>query len=112
LVAEIDPAIVELVSEHLARSASFLAEGLLTAAELHDGLAGLAPPPLLSELLAAALTRPRRADEVAALAVHLLDVADRMALTVFLPELPALTAKSDRTGGAARNVGLARHLKG
>jgi hypothetical protein len=49
---------------------------------------------------------------VAALAVHLLDIAEAAALQVFVPELTKLTARSDRSGNAARRVGSARHLRG
>ncbi len=112
LEAAVDPAVLELTSEHLARAAAALGDGRLDAASVRAGLAHLELPPALCELLEHALARPRAAAELAALAVHLVDVAERLALLVFLPELPSLIAKSDRTGGAARNVGVARHLKG
>ena len=74
-----------------------------------DAMAGLPATEALDAHLAACdVCRA----ELAALAVHVIDIAEAMALRVFVPELPALSAKSDRTGDAARMVGTARHLKG
>jgi hypothetical protein len=47
-----------------------------------------------------------------ALALLLLDIAERMALDQFVPEIPSLLAKADRSGEDARRVGTARHLRG
>jgi hypothetical protein len=110
--AGVDSAVVELASEHLARVAKLVDRARLGADEVCLGLEFLALPDAMLALLRVALATPRSADEVAALAVHLVDLAEHMALLVYLPELPGLTAKSDRSGGAARNVGVARHLKG
>ncbi len=108
----VDPAVVELLAERLARWATELGDNVVSAHVVRAGIADLELPDPLADLLAAALGRPADARGLAALAVHLVDLAEAMAIRVFLPELPALSAKADRTGGAARQVGLARHLKG
>ena len=110
--AGVDPAIVELLAEHLARWATGLADNVVTGHAVLTILADLGLPEPLAELVAAALARPTDARGLAALAVHLVDLAEAMAIKIFLPELPALSAKADRSGDAARHVGLARHLKG
>ena len=112
LEAGVDPAVVELASELVARLASHLGTDTADAAALETALVHLAPPPQLVALVRAAAPRPLVALEVAALAVVLVDISERAALEVFVPELPALTAKSDRSGDAARRVGAARHLRG
>lgn len=108
----IDPAVLEVASELLARVASELGEEQASWAELEEVCSDLDLHANVRAWLAAALATPRRPTEVAALAVHLVDVAEVMALAMFVPELPRLAAKSDRTGDAARNVGVARHLRG
>ncbi len=110
LAAGTDPAPVELLSEYLARTATHLGEQAIDG-DLLALTAWMAPEPAVRELLAAA-ARVRTNVELTALAVHLLEIAERMALLLFLPEIEGLTARAERTGGAARSVGLARHLKG
>jgi hypothetical protein len=112
LAARVEPAAVEVASEQVARWALALGEARVDAALLERGLGWLALPAAVRSWMAAAAARPLGAAELAALAVHLVDIVERLALLVFLPELPALTAKADRTGGAARSVGVARYLKG
>ncbi len=108
----IDPAGVEVASEHLARWADGLGDATVTADRIVSAVGYLELADSVLALLRKALPSPADAKLLAALAVHVLDVAEAMALQVFIPELPALSARSDRTGDAARNVGLARHLKG
>jgi hypothetical protein len=84
----------------------------VTADGLLAGIAWLDPPPPLLRFLRAAVADGQDALGLAALAVHLLDLAERTSLEALVPELPALWARSDRTGDAARQVGVARHLKG
>ncbi|MEK7704218.1 MAG: hypothetical protein AAB426_04610, partial [Myxococcota bacterium] len=87
-------------------------EARLQAADSAPALAWLDPPQMLLELVTAAAAKGVDRTGLAAIAVHLLDIAERCALEIFLPELPALEAKSDRSAAAARHVGVARHLKG
>lgn len=109
---QIDAAVLEVLSELLARTAQALNDSSLTATELAPAWESLSTPPEVVQWLEAALATPRTSLEVAALAVHLIDIAEDMALAVFVPELPSLATKSDRTGDAARNVGVARYLRG
>ena len=63
-------------------------------------------------MLQASAKEPLNDKGLAALAVHLVDIIEAAALQVFVPELPQLSAKSDRTGDDARRVGKARFLRG
>ena len=107
-----DPTAVEVMSEYLARLSRELGRATIDVLTLLSATAFLAPPAELSELLQAAAASPLDARSMAALAVHLVDIGEAMAIKIYVPELPALTAKSDRTGEAARSVGVARHLRG
>ncbi|MEM6531556.1 MAG: hypothetical protein AAF654_02985 [Myxococcota bacterium] len=102
-----DPQAVECLAELLARIAEQLGEQSLPRAEL---VAAFERP--VRGLLEVALPDPAPQLHVAAAAVHVLDIAEQMALKVYLAELPSLIARADRTGDAARNVGIARHLRG
>jgi len=112
LAEALDPAPIELAAEVLARWAAELRQARLDAAELQSGLAFLGLAPAVKAWLACAAGAGLGATEGAALALHLLDIAERLALCLFLPELPAMCAKAERGAGAARQTGLARHLKG
>jgi hypothetical protein len=112
LEAGIDPAAVEIAAELVARLAAQLGEERAGAEDLVLALEPLGVPAELVALVRAAAPQPLGATEVAALGVLLVDIAERAALELFVPELPALTAKSDRSGDAARRVGAARHLRG
>ncbi len=68
--------------------------------------------PALLELVTVALSEHCSSEEIAAAAVHVLDIAEQMALHVYVAELPSLLARADRSGDAARKVGIARHLRG
>ena len=111
LQAQVEPGVVEFLSEVVARSAHYLRapmsweqfEIVLEHHTLHVSI---------QELLRKFFNEPVEAVALAALAVHLLDIAERMALEMYVAELPALMARSDRSGDAARRVGAARHLKG
>lgn len=109
----VQPQVVELLSETLARIAAELDDDATvdpeTIGEATEWL-NLDPPVL--RWLARALTSVFSRIHLAALAVHSLDVAEQMALTVYVAEMPALSTRSDRSGDAARKVGMARHLKG
>ena len=111
--AEVDPSPLEMLAEHLARTAQELGpQAKLSWQHLKPQIdyLGLAPQPL--EFLQVALKAPQSAAQLAALAIHVLDAAERLALFVYVPELPALQAKSDRSADAARQVGTARFLRG
>ena len=112
LAAGVDPATLELAAEWLARTAAEVGAARVTASSLLRAADWLALAPALRSWLANAVGPGAGAVELAAIAVHLVDIAERLALGVFVPELPAMTAKADRSGDAARQVGLARHLKG
>ena len=112
LTAGVDPAVVEMTSEMLARTASHLGNGRASWESLREGLTHLALPEPVVSFLTQALRSPAGSDSLAALAVHLLDISERVALELFVPELPSVSARSDRTADAARRVGSARHLKG
>lgn len=116
LDAGVDLAFVELASELLARWAAGLGQARVGADELVAALATLGPiAPSLESFVrcaAAACARGLGATELAALAVHWVDIGEAMAVRVFVPELPSLMARADRSGDAARSVGVARHLRG
>jgi hypothetical protein len=112
-VAEgVDAGHVEILAELLARWAAELGEDAVTVDAIVDSVGFLRLPDPVLELIACAAANPLGTTDLAAVAVHLIDIAESMAIRVFVPELPALSAKSDRTGDAARMVGTARHLKG
>lgn len=108
----IEPAGIELVAEMLARWASNLSDAAVSGQQLVAGVLFLTPAKPVLDLIEKAGQKPLRRVALAGLAVHLVDIAERLALEIYVPELPALHAKSDRTGDAARHVGVARHLKG
>lgn len=112
LAGGIDPALLEVLSEQLARIGAYLQKDTLNAAALLEFLKYLELPANLVDLLTQAFCTPRGSTETGAIAVHVLDIAERLALLIYVPELSAMAKKSDRTGDAARSVGLARHLKG
>ncbi len=107
----VDPAVVELYSEYCARVAKTLGKKeSIDSKRLNEGAGWIeASPDIL--LPAAGLGLINRST-LAALSFHLLDIAEAMALEVFTPELPGLSAKSDRSADAARTVGTARFLRG
>jgi hypothetical protein len=112
LRAGISAATVEIIAEQLARWAELLAQQHVAAGELLAVVGELTPARGVAELVRTAVPGGATRLELGALAVHLLDVAEAMALQTYVPELPSLHARSDLSGDAARNVGLARHLKG
>jgi hypothetical protein len=104
---------VERLAEVLALSARFMDED--SSFSQADGLAlarAQCVHASLGEWLAYAFSKAQTKHEVMARAIHLLDVAERLALHIYVPELPKLNQKSDRSGDAARQVGVARHLRG
>ena len=110
--AGVDPTAVELLSEYLARLSRELGDARIDALALLAATAFTDPPGPVLDFLQAAATSPMDSRSTAALAVHLVDIGEAMAIKIYVHELPALIAKSDRTGAAARSVGLARHLRG
>lgn len=111
--AGIDPAQVEIIAEVLARTADEMAaEDVARFDDVVPALALCDVPELLTALLREALAEPAGSVTLAAIAVHLIDIAEGIGLQIFIPELPQLAAKSDRSGDAARMVGVARHLRG
>ncbi|MBI5510518.1 MAG: hypothetical protein HY903_17310 [Deltaproteobacteria bacterium] len=110
--AGVDPASVEILAELLARVAKELGDAVLDGAGILAAAGLVTPPAPVLELLQVASAPGLGARSLAALAVHLVDVAEAMAIRIYVAELPNLTARSDRSGDAARSVGLARHLRG
>ena len=110
--AGISPSLVEILGELCARAASVLPQASVDRSQLLAGSAFLDLPAPLRQLLDAATVASLDPTTLAALAVHLVDIAEAMAIGVYVPELPALSAKADRTGDAARSIGVAKHLKG
>ncbi|MEZ4273571.1 MAG: hypothetical protein R3C68_19675 [Myxococcota bacterium] len=108
----IDPACIEILAETLARTAAELGEVQIAGSTLMESIHWIGLSPELEEFMRAATHEPLDSTGLIALGVHLVDIAERSALRVFVPELTALTAKSDRSGEAARRVGAARHLRG
>lgn len=112
VAAGVDPASVDVVAEHLARLAEVLAGESLTYQGFADAIAHTAPPDELLAIVAPAFTQPLRKAELATLAVHLVDISELVAFAVYVPELPNIYAKADRSGGAARSAGVAKRLRG
>ncbi len=121
---QVHPALMELAAETIARMAKVLIDEqalnkdknakpikVFSKAVLEAiNYIGL-PQPALS-LVRLASARGLTPVRLAALGFHVLDIAEAMAQLVYVPELPALNAKSDRSADAARHVGAARHLRG
>jgi hypothetical protein len=110
----IDAGAVDVLGEHLARWAEAL-EGSSAKADinaLREILKDTDVPPQLATVLEPAFTRPLGRAEIAALAVHVVDICEALTFMIFAPELPALSAKADRSGGAARSAGVAKRLRG
>jgi hypothetical protein len=110
--AGVDPTAVELLSEYMARLSCELGDARIDALALLSATAFADLPTPVLELVQAVAASPLDRRSVAALAVHLVDIVETMAIKLYVPELPALVAKSERTGEAARSVGVARHLRG
>lgn len=114
LAATIDVGWVDLVGENLARWAEALA-GSSAKADIHAFRAmfgELDAPAEIATALEPAFGHALSRAELAALAVHVVDIAEAMAFDVFAPELPWISAKADRSGGAARSAGVAKRLRG
>lgn len=108
----IDPSSVDVVAEYTARLAEVLGGETLTYQEYADALAHTASPEQLLAIIEPAFTRPMTKASLAALALHLVDVGELVAFAVYSPELPNISAKADRSGGAARSAGVAKRLRG
>lgn len=111
LEAGVLPQTVECLAEFCARWARQLDAAQVDHATFDAATAWLAPAQPVVELAHRALQQGTAA-ELSALGVHLLDIAEQMAMVLYVPELPWLFAKGERTGDAARSVGLAQHLRG
>lgn len=112
VTAGVDPAPVEVFAEILARAAANLGDGKAGFECFEPSVADLGLPESVVGFVRAALATELTATELAALAVHMVDIAEAAALQIFVPELPRLSARSERTGDAARQVGRARFLRG
>ena len=109
-----DPGLVDLFAECLARWAEGLdpVSARVDVKNFRELAEELDVPGEVVETLAHAFTKQLNKAELAALAVHVVDITEAMAFAVFGPELPALSAKADRSGGAARSAGVAKRLRG
>lgn len=112
VAAGIDPGVVDLVAEHLARWADVLGTESASFSAVEKALEHLALPTQILEAISPAFSLPLEKASLAALALYLVDVSELMALAVYVPELPNISAKADRSGGAARSVGVAKRLRG
>ena len=112
VAAGIDAASIDIVAEQIARLAELLGDATVTYAQLVDAVSHTAPPDQLLALLEPAFARPLGKSALAALALHLVDIGEIMAFAVYAPELPNISAKADRSGGAARSAGVAKRLRG
>jgi len=112
LAAGIEPVGLEAFSELLARTARSLGDDQVGSGDLIDLARANRLPDTVSDWLKSACSRPLGETALAALAVHLIDIVEACALRIYIPELAALSAKSDRSGDAARRTGAARHLRG
>lgn len=110
----IDPSLVDLFAECLARWADGLdpVSARVDVKVFRELASELGVPAEVVDALAQAFTRQLNKAELAALAMHVVDITEAMAFAVFGPELPALSAKADRSGGAARSAGVAKRLRG
>ena len=108
----IDPSSVDVVAEYTARLAEVLGSETLSYQEYADALAHTASPEQLLAIIEPAFTRPMNKASLAALALHLVDIGELVAFAVYSPELPNISAKADRSGGAARSAGVAKRLRG
>jgi hypothetical protein len=112
LIAGVDAGLVDVIAEHIARLAEALTTEKVTLTHIKDILEHLAPPPAFFDAVGPAFTRPLGRAALAALALHIVDIAECMAFAIFTPELPSISARSDRSGDAARSVGVAKRLRG
>ena len=112
LAAGVDPSLLDVIAEHFARHAEALTTEKVTLNHIKDALAHLTPPPAVIDALAPAFIRPLGRAALAALALHVVDISECMAFAIFTPELPSISARSDRSGDAARSVGVAKRLRG
>lgn len=112
IAAGVDPASVDIVAEHCARIAEVIGEYEVPLATFIDAVSHTAPPSQLIDAITPAFSHDLEKAELAALAVHLVDIAELMAFAVYVPELPNISAKADRSGGAARSAGVAKRLRG
>ena len=115
LERKIDPSVIEILAENLARMARHLPaqEGIVMGAKACvEGLSWIGNPQEVSDFIRMGVGEGATRVELMALAVHVLDVAESMALEMYAQELPALTAKSERSAESARSVGAALFLRG
>jgi len=108
----IDPSTLEIFGEYLARIAESLAEQELAFEVLVKNADWLGTAPQVIAYLQTAWREPLNAERLAVLSIHLLDIAEFMALEIFVPEISNLSARSDRSATSARSTGVARRLRG
>lgn len=112
VAAGVDPASVDVVAEHVARLAEVMGAETLAYQGFVDLVSHTAPPEQLLGAVEPAFVKPLGKAALAALALHLVDISELMAFAVYVPELPNISAKADRSGGAARSAGVAKRLRG
>tara|TARA_B100000959_G_C14783097_1_gene542367 strand:- start:68 stop:505 length:438 start_codon:yes stop_codon:yes gene_type:complete len=103
---------VERVAEYFAYIAKQMNEENLPKEVLLEEQEGLYACEELRELLERGLPLEIAADDLVVLALHLMDIVEHMSLKIYLPVLPDMVARSERSAKAARSVGLAQHLRG
>ncbi|MBC7793296.1 MAG: hypothetical protein H7Z43_06285 [Clostridia bacterium] len=107
-------ALIDVLGEHLARWAEALdgASAKVDVENYRKLVIDLNLPAALATALEPAFSKPLSRAELAALAVYVVDIGEAMAFAIFGPELPGISAKADRSGGAARSAGVAKRLRG
>lgn len=104
---------VEIMAEYLARLGRYLQEEvLLSRDELSKEVQTIYGHKDVILLLESALPEDLGALDINALALHLMDIAEYLSLRIYVPVLPEMLARSERSAKAARSVGLAQHLRG
>ena len=103
---------VEWLAEYLARLAREISEDNISKQPLIKSMNAFYQHDALELFFDKGL--PEKVNEIAlaALALHLMDISEHMALLLYIPELPDMVARSERSAKAARSVGLAQHLRG
>jgi hypothetical protein len=103
---------VEWIAEYLAHMAKQLGEENVSREALVEEIELLYDCEELKELVERGLALYIRVNDLVAFALHLMDIVEHMSLKIYIPILPDMVARSERSAKAARSVGLAQHLRG
>ena len=103
---------VEMMAEYLARLGRYLEAESLNRDALSKEVQKIYNHQDVILLVESALPETAGKLEINALAVHLMDIVEYLSLKTYVPVLPEMLARSERSAKAARSVGLAQHLRG